>query len=143
MPQATILFAGLLTLLYLYLMRRVILARRKYRQAVGVTPEQPALLRATRAHGNFAEYTPLFLILLYLEESNFHTQWACYLLGGLFFAGRIAHAYSILVNEPRSVLAGTSVGQMLRFRFYAVIHTFMPMGILAGMLLVQWIMKAI
>jgi len=132
------LYAGLLTLWYIYLTVRVVMARRKYRVPFGVSDQHPDLVRAVRAHGNFQEYTPLFLILLYLEESTAHTEWACYFLGALFLAGRLAHSYSILVAEPEGIAAGKGVGYTLRFRFYAMLHTFFPLGILAMMLLVQW-----
>lgn len=137
-PQATMLFAGLLTLLYIFLTVNVIRARRKVRVAVGATHEHPELLRATRAHANFAEYVPLFLILLFLQENYASNLWASYLLGALFCAGRLSHSYSILVAEPRALMAGSKVGYMLRFCFYAMTHTFFTLGILAAMILVQY-----
>jgi uncharacterized protein len=137
-PQATILFAALLTPLYIWLTINVIRTRRRLKIAIG-TGENLDLLRATRAHGNFAEYVPLFLILLFLQESYAPNQWASYLLGALFTAGRFAHARSILVAEPSAILAGTKLGYMLRFRFYAMTHTFFVYGILGAMLLVQWL----
>jgi uncharacterized membrane protein YecN with MAPEG domain len=136
-PQATILFAVLLTPLYIWLTINVIRTRRRLKIAIG-TGEHPDLLRATRAHGNFAEYVPLFLILLFLQESYAHNVWASYLLGGLFVAGRFSHAWSILIAEPHATMAGTKLGYMLRFRFYAMTHTFFVYGILAAMLFVQY-----
>lgn len=139
MPQATYLFAGLLALLYVFLTVNVIRNRRRYRVAIGASEEHPGLVRAVRAHGNFAENTPLFLILLCLAEIQTGSGWACYLLGALFFAGRLAHAYSLLVAEPRGQAAGWPMGKVLRFRFYAMSHTFMPMAVLALILLWEWL----
>lgn len=136
LAQATILYAGLLTLIYIWLTINVIRTRRRVKIALGTA--HPALERAVRAHANFAEYTPLFLILLYLEETTLHWMWASYLLGGLFVAGRLAHAYSILAAEPRAMLDGKRLGYALRFRFYAMTHTFIPIVLLAILLLVEW-----
>ena len=47
--------------------------------------------RAIRAHGNFAEYTPLFLILLYLAERSDMASSGMHAYAASFFAGRLMH----------------------------------------------------
>lgn len=91
--------AALLTLLYLFL--AVLVIRRRWRHRVplldaGVTE----LARAVRAHGNFAEYAPLFLILLGLSELRHEIVW----LGSIaaaFILGRLLHPLSLLWHETR------------------------------------------
>ncbi len=60
------------------------------------------LLRAIRGHANFAEYTPLFLILLLLCENIFLNQYILFFTGTLFTLGRIIHAVSFcFLEKPR------------------------------------------
>lgn len=138
MPQATVLFASLLTLLYLYLTWQVIRRRRRYRKPYGSPEEHPDLQRAIRAHGNFQEYTPLFLLLLYFLESSTQMLWLCYLLGTLFLLGRISHAYSLLVWEARALEQQARMSVAFRFRFFAMSQTLTALGVTAVLLLLQW-----
>ena len=62
----TSLFASLFTIFYLFLSFRIGYLRGKHAQKK-VTAIK--LDRNVRAHGNFSEYVPLFLILLYIFES--------------------------------------------------------------------------
>ena len=60
-------YAALLALYYIYLSVNVI----KIRKAEGISlgnGSNTALERATRAHGNFIEYVPISLILVFLLE---------------------------------------------------------------------------
>jgi uncharacterized membrane protein YecN with MAPEG domain len=137
MPHATLLFAGLLTLAYVYLILRVTQRRRRYRVAYDATQEHPDLQRAIRAHGNFQEYTPLFLILLYLTETTTHLEWLCYGLGTIFLLGRLSHAYSLLTYETQSLAKGERIGVAFRFRFYAMVQTLLCLLIPGVLLLLQ------
>jgi uncharacterized membrane protein YecN with MAPEG domain len=143
MPAATVLFASLLTLLYLYLTREVIRRRRAYRVAYGSPEDHPDLQRAIRAHGNFQEYTPLFLIMLYLLETSTGMTWLCYVFGLIFFCGRLSHAYSLHVAEARGLASGARASVTFRFRFYAMAQTLTTLGVMAGLLLFQFAMQAI
>jgi uncharacterized membrane protein YecN with MAPEG domain len=63
------------------------------------------MLSAIRAHGNFAEYVPLTLLLMALcELAGVGALWL-HLGGGLLLAGRILHAIGIQIpkapNKPR------------------------------------------
>ena len=95
---------------YLYLVTAILLfifialsinaafTRRKSGLAVG-EGDNETLLRAVRAHGNFAEYTPMFLISLFLID---HVSKNCeYILviGSGFILGRISHATSMFLKK--------------------------------------------
>lgn len=90
----TALYGGLLGLLYLALCWQVVVHRRKGKVGLG-TGGNPDLERAIRVHGNFAEYVPLFLVLLLLAELNGAAAWPLHALGGVFLASRIGHAYGL------------------------------------------------
>ena len=95
---------------YLYLVTTILLfifvalsinaafTRRKSGLAVGEADNE-TLLRAVRAHGNFVEYTPMFLISLFLID---HVSKNCeYILviGSGFILGRISHATSMFLKK--------------------------------------------
>jgi uncharacterized membrane protein YecN with MAPEG domain len=138
MPSATLLFASLLTLLYLYLTWQVISRRRNYRTPYGFSEQHPDLERAIRAHGNFQEYTPLFLILLFLFETQVQLSWLCYLLGALFFLGRVSHACSLLSVETKRLKRGERLSVAFRLRFFAMTQTLTSLSVLAVLLLIHY-----
>ncbi len=76
--------------------------RRKTRTPIGYS-EDTLLARKARAHGNFSEYTPFFLLLLAAYELNGGSAEMVHGFGILYFAGRIAHAYGLIVDEPRKM----------------------------------------
>jgi len=110
MLPVTALYAGLLGLGFVWLATRVVKARRVYRVAIG-DGQHRLVQRAIRAHGNFAEYVPLALLLMALCESNGLPAWALHVLGVVLLAGRVVHAYGI-AQEPevfRWRVLGTSL----------------------------------
>ena len=62
-------YAALLALLYLALSGLVIRQRLRHGVPIGLG-EAEGLLRASRAHGNFAEYVPFALVLILLLEQG-------------------------------------------------------------------------
>lgn len=102
--------AGLLAALYLYLTFRVILVRREQRVDMGDAGDV-LLQRYVRAHGNFAEFAPLSLLLLLLVEYGGWPSWLVALLGLMLLGGRVSHAWSFSVAEPR--LRSRAVGMVL------------------------------
>lgn len=126
MPVTSLSIAIALFML-IYLAFHVIRLRRKLQQGIGTADE--ALLRTTRAHGNFCEYTPFFLIALAVAEYNATTAWLLVPLSVVFFAARIAHAYSLLHDEP--------VHGSYRFRFYGMVITFGCLGVMALLLIIS------
>ncbi len=92
----TALYASLLTLWFVFLSMRVIALRGNPMFAfliLGASPDD-MLERAVRAHSNFAEYTPIMLILLYLLETlpaASVAQMTLHMLAGSFLLGRLMH----------------------------------------------------
>ncbi|HEX4871440.1 MAG TPA: MAPEG family protein [Nevskiaceae bacterium] len=111
------LYAALLTLLFLALSVRALRLRGRFQVAVG-DGGQPALLRAIRAHGNFAEYVPLALILIGLVESGGGPGWLVHALGAALLIGRLAHAWG--VSQVRETLQFRVVGMVLTFSVLTV-----------------------
>jgi uncharacterized protein len=93
-PTITALYAGLLAILYLVLAGSVVSQRRRAKVGLG-TGGDTALERAVRVHGNFAEYTPIFLLLLLLAELGGAAAWLLHLSGAGYFLARIGHALGL------------------------------------------------
>ena len=87
-------FAGLFTLYFVRLAFVVIRLRKANQVALGAGGFSD-LESAIRAHGNFAEYVPLGLILLALLESRSTHPVLVFVLGGLFAFGRFLHAQAL------------------------------------------------
>jgi len=122
MLPVTGLYAGLLGLYFVWLATRVIKARRTYRVPLGTSHR--VVERAARAHGNFAEYVPLALLLMMLGEINGLPDPALHVLGTLLLAGRILHATGI-AQEPEN----------FRWRVLGMSLTFVVIGVAAAALL--------
>ncbi len=86
-------------LLTLYVAR----GRGKYRTGLG-DGGNPALLRRMRIHGNLAENSPLFLILLALTEAS--GQWTTLVpyFAAAFVVFRLSHALGLLISSGASPL---------------------------------------
>ncbi|MBH1971710.1 hypothetical protein FK216_09940 [Moraxellaceae bacterium AER2_44_116] len=93
----TLLYAGLLSLWFLVLSVRVIAIRS---QGISLGDGgNPVLLRRIRAHGNFAEYVPMILVMIgFLEISHFSALWI-HLLAGTLVVSRLLHGYALSFNE--------------------------------------------
>ena len=116
-------YAALLCLFFVFLSLRVIALRGNPLFVVlSFGRERPdALDRAIRAHGNFSEYTPLFLILLYLAESAGMTTSGLHGYGLCFCAGRAMHGICFAVMTRNLFL-----------RVGGMILTLFPLVFLAG-----------
>lgn len=87
-------FASALAVLLLVLGYRVSTFRLKYRKGVGHT-DDPDFESAVRAHGNLAEYAPIFLILLVVGELNGVGSQVIYWVGLTFVVGRLLHVWGM------------------------------------------------
>lgn len=121
-------YAALLAVLFLFLSVYVIKGRRKFSVAIG-THQQ--LERRIRAHGNFIEYTPFFLILLGMAEYNGLSPMFIHLLALSFCLGRLSHAYGILHAEKMEN------GRLLHvhYRVFGMVCTFTTLAICSLLLL--------
>jgi uncharacterized protein len=59
----------------------------------------PAMLAAIRAHGNFMEYVPLCLLLIYIV-SDFYSFWYVAVLSLVLLLSRVLHAGGLLGFIP-------------------------------------------
>ena len=104
MMHITLIYGGLLGLLFLLLSFWVVKRRAQFKVMIG-EGEAPEMLSAIRAHGNFAEYVPLTILLRALcELAGVGALWL-HLGGALLLVGRILHAIGIQIpkapNKPR------------------------------------------
>jgi hypothetical protein len=108
----TPLYAVALVALFLVLSFRTIRQRRQARVAVGDGGADP-LTRAIRAHGNFAEYAPLALLMLFFFETGGAPPLLVHLLGIALLAGRLTHAWGI--SQPNENFRLRVAGMSLTF----------------------------
>jgi uncharacterized protein len=120
----TPIYAALLAILFVVLSVRVIQVRRSLKVAIGAGGH-PALERAMRVQANFAEYTPLALILLAFCEMKGAPSLVIVLFGAALLAGRVSHAWGVSQAE-----------EDLRFRMVGMMLTFTVIGLMAATLLV-------
>ena len=106
------LYTSLLLVVYFALSINTIRKRRKIKISLGHL-ENPEMLRAIRAHSNFAEYVPLNLFALYLVESQGAPLLLSHFLGFSTLLGRLLHAYGITQNNENFKFRVT--GMMLTF----------------------------
>jgi uncharacterized protein len=111
MPITT-LFAGLLALLFIVLSLRVIGARRGARVAIGDGGDK-TLARRARVHANFAEYTPMGLLLMGFAESGGAAKMQIWMAGSLLLIGRVIHACG--VSQEKEVLMFRVAGMAMTF----------------------------
>jgi len=99
--------AAILTFLYIALAVSVI--RTRGSEGVGVGHGESKLLeRRIRAHGNFAEYVPIALILILLLELTGAQSTLLWGLGAALIVGRAAHAFALssLTLRPKARVGG-------------------------------------
>jgi uncharacterized protein len=90
----TLTVAGAAALLNIWLGMRVSQLRRFYKVSIGDGGE-PALTSRIRAHANFVEYAPFFLILLALVEMAAGSATWLWLVAIVFIVGRLMHAFGM------------------------------------------------
>jgi uncharacterized protein len=118
-PTITALYAGLLGVFYLMLGGRVVAERRRAKVGIG-TGGDTALERAVRVHGNFAEYAPLFLVMLLVAELGGAAPPLLHSLGIAFVLARVGHAAGLARSS------GTSQG-----RFFGTLVTWVAILVVA------------
>ena len=95
----TLTIAAAATLLNIWIAQRVGQVRRGAKIAHG-DAGNPALLARMRAHSNYAEYTPFFLILLALIEMAIGPQLWLWIVAILYIIGRILHVFGMDAAKP-------------------------------------------
>lgn len=132
------LYASLLAILFVGLSINVIRNRLKLKVALGDGGKE-RMNQAMRAHGNLAEYAPIFLILLGLAEYQGLPDWAVHLLGAVFLVGRLSHGYGVAFKERYTL---TSV-ENLAFRSNGMVLTFACIVSAAVIVLVQYLLTIV
>ena len=128
-PLYTGLTAALLTIIQIGLMFSVIKMRGDAGVFIGSGGNE-GLERRIRAHGNFIENVPTFLVCLMLMELMVGSTLLVALLGGVVLLARLAHAIALSANS--GVTAGRLVG---------TVGTVIPMLVAAGYLVYQVVSK--
>lgn len=95
MPKITLFLSSIMGLMYVWLALQVIKNRRKHKISLG-DGGIDELAKAIRAHGNFAEYVPMSLILMGLGELNHANSYVLVVFAFLILSGRVLHAYAFL-----------------------------------------------
>jgi uncharacterized membrane protein YecN with MAPEG domain len=124
-------FASIFTLFYLFLAFRIGYFRGSpvMKLVFKMDKEIPEskLHRNVRAHGNFSEYVPIYLILLLLVESLGKTSFTYLLVVCLVFCyGRLAHAVCFAFFDHHPFL-----------RISGMLCTYLGLGVLAVQLILD------
>lgn len=97
MYPITNLTSSILAIIFILISIQTIKFRHKYKVSIGAKGHED-LEMTIRAHANFAEYTPITLILLLCAEAN-HANWVVlFTFAALFIIGRLCHAYAFIAN---------------------------------------------
>jgi uncharacterized membrane protein YecN with MAPEG domain len=122
-------YAAILGLFFIFLSFRIIRLRRTLKVAVG-DAGHPELIRAIRAHANFAEYVPLCLFLIFLaEQQNSHLL----VIHGLcltLLTARLTHAYGVSHQK-----------EDFRFRVTGMMMTFAAIAISSLLIIINWLLS--
>ena len=110
--MTTVIYAAIAGLMFVGLALRAIGLRKKAMVAIG-DGGQPLLRRAIRVHGNFAEYVPFALVLIWMAEMSTRSNLLTHSLGILLITGRILHAYG--VSQERENLRFRQIGTVMTF----------------------------
>ena len=124
-------FASLFTLFYLFLSFRIGYFRgspvMKLIFKMGEEIPETKLQRNVRAHGNFSEYVPIFLVLLLIIETLGQSSFDYLLIICLIFSyGRLAHAICFAFYDSNPFL-----------RISGMLCTYLGLGIFAVQLLLE------
>ncbi len=91
----TMITTGILGLLFLWHASRIIKVRASLKLGLGDGGEE-SMVRKIRTHANFAEYTPLLLVMLLLLEIANLPAALLWGFAALIIGGRMVHAYGML-----------------------------------------------
>jgi uncharacterized membrane protein YecN with MAPEG domain len=128
-------YTALLAIIMIFLSVKIIINRKSSKIPLGLGNQglgnDDFLQRKIRAHGNFTEYTPIFLIMLLLVELAGLNKYFIHFFGLIFFVGRLTHAYGIMIAEIKN--------KNFLFRQAGMFCTFFCLSSLALILLIQFI----
>jgi len=109
----TSLYASLISTWLIILSIRVIALRENpmFKFFKFETDDENSMKRAIRGHSNLIEYSPIFLILLYLAEMTSFNIIYIHFLGSVFFLGRLMHGFCFAFLKSNMFLrvGGTAI----------------------------------
>ena len=105
-------YAAVFALVFVALSIRVIVVRRRISVGIG-DGDEPLLARAIRVQGNFAEYVPFALLLIFFLESQTAAVVIVHVLCVALLIGRLLHAYG--VSQPTENYRFRVTGMALTF----------------------------
>lgn len=128
----TLTMTGAATLINMWIARRVGQVRIAHKVSVGDGGNE-ALARRMRAHANFVEYTPFFLILVGLLELARGSQLWLWAVGAVYIAARILHVFG-MEGRTRLRTIGILVTMVVLFglALYALVIPYLDRGNPAG-----------
>jgi uncharacterized membrane protein YecN with MAPEG domain len=124
----TPIYAALLGLIFVVLSIKTIIIRRQNKVAVG-DGNNLLLQRAMRVHANFAEYTPIAIILVGFVEGLKYNVIIVHILLTAFLLGRIIHAYGL-----------SKIDEDFRFRVFGMVLTFNVITISSALIIFNFLM---
>ena len=107
----TPLYAAIAALLFVALSFRTLMLRRRLGIAIGTGSNQK-MERAIGVHSNFAEYTPITLLLIYFFEIQSESLVLIHIFCVTLIIGRLLHAYGV-----------SQIEENFRFRVVGMILT--------------------
>jgi uncharacterized membrane protein YecN with MAPEG domain len=108
----TAFYGGMLGILFCYLSVLVIRVRLNQNISIG-DGDNKQLQQLIRAQGNFSEYAPIILLLLFIAEVNSSQPLILHCVGAALLAGRFLHAFGLRRHEGASWQRAT--GMLLTF----------------------------
>jgi len=131
----TALYTVFLALIYMFLTIQVISMRRTYRlPLLDANGKYSDLTRAIRAHGNFSEYVPFGLLMIFFCEQQQAPVWLLNAMGAMLILGRISHIYSIRIAEVKNEQNHLyrELGMMLTFGTYLIAILYILQDMMPG-----------
>ena len=109
----TSLYASLISIWLIILSTRVIALRGNpmFKFFKFEKDDENSMERSIRGHSNLIEYSPIFLILLYLAEINNFNIIYLHFIGSVFFLGRLMHGFCFAFLKSNMFLrvGGTAI----------------------------------
>lgn len=112
LPHITPVYAGLLGIMLVALSWRIMRMRARLEVMVGDGGERD-LNVAVRMQGNFIEYVPMALMLLYFNEALGWNAWIIHGLAILLIAARVAHVHGM--SQENAMGVGRRLGARMTF----------------------------
>jgi len=112
LPHITPVYAGLLGIMLVALSWRIMRMRARLEVMVGDGGERD-LNVAVRMQGNFIEYVPMALILLYFNETLGWNPYIIHALAILLIAARVAHVHGM--SRENAMGVGRRLGARMTF----------------------------